>query len=82
MGLVSVLFGILSIFVSKKSLKIYYLILSILGIYALFLSGTRGALAVPLGGLLLFSLVSKNFKLMTITTIIGLSIYIFSLIPT
>lgn len=77
MGLVSVLFGILSIFVSKKSLKIYYLILSILGIYALFLSGTRGALAVPLGGLLLFSLVSKNFKLMTITTIIGLSIYIF-----
>ena len=77
MGLVSVLFGILSIFVSKKSLKIYYLILSILGIYALLLSGTRGALAVPLGGLLLFSLVSKNFKLMTITTIIGLSIYIF-----
>lgn len=77
MGLVAVLFGIISIFTTQKAFKIYYLTLSVLSIYALFLSGTRGALAVPLGGLLLFSLISKNFKLMTITSIIGLTIYIF-----
>lgn len=77
MGLVSVVFGIASVYTSQKGLKIYYRTLSVLGIYALFLSGTRGAMAVPLGGLLLFCLLSKNIRLMGITGIIGICIYIF-----
>lgn len=60
MGFASVVFGISAIYTSNKNMRIYYIIIALLALCGLFMSGTRGAIAVPLGGLLLFCLISKN----------------------
>lgn len=77
MGFASVVFGISAIYTSEKKKRIYYITVALLALYSLFLSGTRGALGVPLGGLLLFCLINKRISLMLITAFIGLFIYIF-----
>lgn len=77
MGFAGVVFGISAIYITEKRKRAYYAIIAVLAIYGMFLSGTRGAMAVPLGGLLLFCMLSKNFKLMTITGLVGISIYLF-----
>ena len=77
MGFAGIVFGISSIYISEKKKRIYYVIVAVLAIYGMFLSGTRGAMAVPLGGLLLFCMLSKNLKLMLITGFIGIFIYLF-----
>ncbi|WP_099465338.1 MULTISPECIES: O-antigen ligase family protein [Parabacteroides] len=62
MGCAGILFGISAFYIRTKWLKIYYLIVSILATYTMFLSGTRGAMIVPIAGLALFILISKNTK--------------------
>lgn len=77
MGFTCVLFGIIGLFSKKFNLKIYYICISILSLYSMFITGTRGAIVVPLGGILLFVLISKNIKLMSAATVLGACIYIF-----
>lgn len=77
MGFAAVLFGISAIFTPQRSLRLYYIAISAISVYALFISGTRGALYVPIGGLLLFILISKNTKLMVSTTVAGSLLYVF-----
>ncbi|WP_300699438.1 O-antigen ligase [Bacteroides sp.] len=77
MGFASILFGISAVFIKKKATKIYYIIVSVLSMYALFISGTRGSLFVPIGGVILFTFLSKKPKLMGATTIFGLCVYLF-----
>lgn len=77
MGFAVILFGISAIFVKERSTKIYYTIIAVCSIYALFISGTRGALFVPIGGVLLFTFLSKNIKLMGATAVFALCFYIF-----
>lgn len=56
----------------KRSIRIYYAIIAMCAIYALFISGTRGALFVPIGGIILLTFLSKNIKLMGATVFFGL----------
>lgn len=77
MGFVCIVFAQIAYFTKKRGLKIYYFCISILGMYSMFMTGTRGAIAVPLGGLLLFTLINKNIKLMTASFFFGCFIYIF-----
>lgn len=77
MGLVSVIYCISAIYIKDKRLKIYYALVAMGGVYALFLSGTRGAMFVPICGFLLFTLINKNIKLMFSSSIICLCIYVF-----
>lgn len=77
MGCAGVLFGIIACHVKNVLSKVYYAIISIGAIYAMFLSGTRGAMIVPLGGLFLYTVMSKNIKACLIGGISLLSIYIF-----
>lgn len=77
MGFASVVFSITAFYMESKKYKIYYLIVAILALYAMFMSGTRGAMFVPLGGVLLFTLISKNIKLMCLSGIFGICIYVF-----
>lgn len=77
MGFATVLFGISAIFVKKRSIRIYYTVIAMCAIYALFISGTRGALFVPIGGIILFTFLSKNIKLMGATVFFGLFFYVF-----
>lgn len=77
MGFAAILFGISAIFVKERSIRLYYTIIAICSIYALFISGTRGALFVPIGGIILLTFLSKNIKLMGATVIFGLFFYVF-----
>ncbi len=77
MGFAAILFGISAIFVKERFIRLYYVIIAICSIYALFISGTRGALFVPIGGIILFTFLSKNIKLMGATVIFGLFFYVF-----
>mgnify|MGYP003183664693 CR=1 FL=1 len=52
-------------------------IISALSLYSMFITGTRGAIVVPLGSLLLFALISKNIKLMSAAAVGGICIYVF-----
>lgn len=67
MGMAGIVYGIITIYSSNRQTKIYYGIVALLGIYTMFLSGTRGAMAVPLGGLMLFGLISKKAHLVLST---------------
>lgn len=77
MGCAGILFGITALYVKSIPSKIYYAIISIGGIYAMFLSGTRGAMIVPLGGLLLYTIISKNIKACLTGGILLIGLYIF-----
>lgn len=81
MGFATILFGISAIFMKKRSIRIYYAIIAMCAIYALFISGTRGALFVPIGGIILLTFLSKNIKLMGATVFFGLFFMFFSPIP-
>lgn len=74
-GLVS--FSIAALFIQNKFLKIYFLIIALAGGYGMFISGTRGALAVPFAGFALFSLISKSWKMILGGIIIIISSFFF-----
>lgn len=77
MGFAALLFGISAIFIKKRLTRIYFIIIALCSTYALFISGTRGALYVPIGGILFFILLSKNPKLIAATAIFSLCAYLF-----
>ena len=77
MGASGVIFCIAAIYIRSVKLKLYYIVIGILSFYAMFLSGTRGAMIVPLGGLALYAVLCKNVKLLISCTLILISIYIF-----
>ena len=77
MGNITIDYAIIAFNTPEKRLRIFYFIISILGLIGLFMSGTRGAMIVPLGGLILFCLVIKNIKLTLTGGILGIFIYIF-----
>lgn len=69
---------LLSLFYVKNIwLKAYFGIVIIAAIYGFAISGTRAAMAVPLGGLALFILLSYNWKNFVLGLLAFLSIFIF-----
>ena len=77
MGAAIMFFGIASLYMRSALCKIYYSCIAILALYALFLSGTRGAMIVPLAGLALYTLISKQTKMVIGGASMLLFIYIF-----
>jgi hypothetical protein len=55
-----VVFAILASVVKNRNQKIFYTIVSILGLYGMFLSGTRGAISIPLAGFGIYAVLRKN----------------------
>ena len=66
MGLSSVVFMILAIHIKVRRKKYFYFFISFFALIAMFISGTRGALAVPLAGFTLYFLLSKRIKILLI----------------
>lgn len=58
----SVVFGISAFFVKAKWKRIYFFIIAFCGIYCMAISGTRSAMGVIMGGLLMVTIISKNWK--------------------
>lgn len=77
MGNIATVYAIIAFNTPERRRRIFYLIISILGLIGLFMSGTRGAMIVPLGGLMLFCLVIKNIKLTLAGGVLGIIIYVF-----
>jgi hypothetical protein len=65
MGHSGVVFTIIALGKKEMHSKIYYGIVALLCFYGMSISGTRGAMAVPAAGFILFIILSKNWKLMT-----------------
>lgn len=77
MGCAGILFLLLPFYEKKLGLKIYYAVVGLLAMYAMFLSGTRGAMIVPLAGLAIYTILSKNFKAMAIGGVTLVGVYVF-----
>lgn len=60
-------FSISAFYTKNKILKVYFLLIVIAATYGMGISGTRAAVAVPLGALILFAILSRNWR----TIIIG-----------
>jgi len=76
-GHAGLVFGILYLACKEKKRKIFYLIVSLLGIWGMLMSGTRGAIAVPGAGAFIYLILKKNFKLTTIGFIAMVLFYVF-----
>lgn len=77
-GHAGVVFGILALNPNKKTrTRIFYALVSALGIYGMMISGTRGSLAVPIFGFGLYLILSKNVKVLVLGTILGLGVLVF-----
>lgn len=77
MGMATICFGISAFFIRNKWLKIYFYIVVLVAIYGMFISGTRSAIVVPLGGLFVFIFISKNWKAFFLSTFTLLVILVF-----
>jgi len=73
-----VVFGILALF--KKGnlkLKLFFAFVALAGLFGMLISGTRGAIAVPALGGIMFLIVRKNAKALILGGIFGIAVYIF-----
>lgn len=75
MGFSFVVFFIYSIYVKKRSLKIYYAIVGLMAAYGMIISGTRSALVVPLASFGIFMFLSKNIKVV-LAVVLSLAIVV------
>ena len=68
-----VVFSILALYVKNLKLKVFYFIVAASAAYAMMLSGTRGALAVPFAGFAAQVILSKNIRigLISLAIVIG-----------
>lgn len=55
-----VVFSIIALVVNDKKVKIFFLVTALLGFYGMLLSGTRGAISIPLAGFFIYAFLRKN----------------------
>ncbi|OFY09128.1 MAG: hypothetical protein A2X11_02540 [Bacteroidetes bacterium GWE2_42_24] len=72
-----VVFLTVALTLKNKYEKLFFLIVSLGGFYGMFLSGTRGAIAVPFAGMALYVFHRKNILIMVLGAIMGLSAFVF-----
>jgi len=75
MGYFGVLYIILAIHDKRKQKKIFYYIVGVMSLYAMLISGTRSAIAVPLVGFVLYTILTKKFKIMILVGGLVFSIF-------
>lgn len=63
MGFVGVVFTIIGIHHKKMNLKIWNILLGMAAFYAMLISGTRGAIAVPAVGFFLYTILTKRLTI-------------------
>ncbi|MFA8437180.1 MAG: O-antigen ligase family protein [Marinifilaceae bacterium] len=77
MGLAGVVFGIIALHTTSLKYRIIYTTGAALFLYALMISGTRGAIAVPFGGAILYVILGKNIKLIATGFLLGVAVFVF-----
>ena len=77
MAMFTVIFCLLAAIAKQYKAKVFCLIIAALACFGMFLSGTRGAIVVPFGGLLLYTLISRNLRLMLASVFVGSLVFVF-----
>ena len=73
----TVTFAIASFFVDSRWKRIYFLFIAFCGIYGMGISGTRSAMGVLMGGMLMITVIAKNWKALLGGIFISISIFAF-----
>lgn len=76
MGHAAIVFLITGIY-TKGWERAWFLLVAALAMYGLIISGTRGAISIPVGGLILFTLLSRKWKLIVPTLSVLVIGYVF-----
>lgn len=77
-GHAGVIFSILALNEKKsKKTRLLYAIAGGLALFGMMISGTRGAIAVPIMGFGLYTILQKNVKVMIAGAILGISVLVF-----
>lgn len=71
MGMFTITFGILTFVSKRKASFLFCFGAATFAAIGMIMSGTRGAMVVPFGGLILYCLLSKNIKMITTSFIAG-----------
>lgn len=77
MGLITLVYTIIGIHTRNKRLLYYYLAVALMGLIGMFMSGTRGAIIIPIAGTALYCLLCKNIKIFTTTAFAGILVFSF-----
>lgn len=77
MGALILIYSIAGFNAKHKRMSLFYFNIAIMAMVGLFLSGTRGSLAVPLAGLALYCLISRSAKIFSITAVLSIGIFVF-----
>ncbi|RGV51597.1 O-antigen ligase domain-containing protein [Bacteroides intestinalis] len=77
MGLITTVYAIIGIHTHNKRLLYFYLAVAIMGLIGMFMSGTRGAIIIPIAGSALYCLLCKNIKIFATTALVGIFIFSF-----
>jgi hypothetical protein len=72
-----VLGGVLAYHSKVWKTRLFFGIVALAGMYGMFISGTRGAIAVPAMGFFFYLILTKNVRLVVIGMVMGLSVYVF-----
>ena len=76
-GHAGVVFGVLALFAKEKKLRYFCIIVSVMGLYGMLISGTRGAIAVPALGGVMFIIVRKHVPSIVAGALFGIAIFVF-----
>lgn len=77
-GHAGVVFGILALFRKTNiKLKTFFILVSLAGFFGMIISGTRGAIAVPALGGIMFLIVRKNIKVLMLGGLFLVGAYVF-----
>lgn len=73
----AVVFAISAFFVNAKWMRIYFLFIAACGLYGMGISGTRSAMGVLMGGMLMVTIISKNWKAILGGIFVSISVFCF-----
>ncbi|MEM8998919.1 MAG: O-antigen ligase family protein [Bacteroidota bacterium] len=76
-GHAGVVFGVLALFAKSKRFRIFCIIVSLAGLYGMLISGTRGAIAVPAAGGIMFLILRKNIPILIVGAMLGIGVFVF-----
>ncbi|MEM1257596.1 MAG: O-antigen ligase family protein [Bacteroidota bacterium] len=76
-GHAGVVFGVLALFAKSKKFRIFCVVVSLAGLYGMLISGTRGAIAVPAAGGVMFLILRKNIPILVAGAIMGIGVFVF-----
>ena len=76
-GQAGIVFAILGIGEKQLRRRIFYFTVSILGLYGMMISGTRGAISVPIMGIILYIILRKDKRAMIAGAAVLIAVFVF-----